>query len=153
MGRGDVAHEFTYARRVEFADTDAAGVVHFAAFFRFMEEAEHAFYRSLGASGYRWEEDRVEGMPRASASCDYRRPVRYGEELEVRLVVREKTSKSLSYEAVFTVPDGEGGRREVARGRMRVVHTVRPHDSLEWRTTELPAPLREGIRVAPDPGS
>lgn len=146
-----MTHAFTYTRRVEFADTDAAGVVHFSAFFRFMEEAEHAFYRSLGASGYRWEEDRVEGMPRASASCEYLRPVRYGEEVEVRLVVREKTAKSLSYEASFTVPGGDGGRREVARGRMRVVHTVRPHGSLEWRTTELPAVLLEKVGAAPAP--
>ena len=38
-----------YKRRVEFAETDMAGQVHFSNFFRYMEAAEHAFFRSLGA--------------------------------------------------------------------------------------------------------
>ncbi|MEL7264077.1 MAG: hypothetical protein AAFP69_04590, partial [Planctomycetota bacterium] len=41
---------FSIQRRVEFRDTDAAGIVHFSAFFPFMETAEHAFLRSLGLS-------------------------------------------------------------------------------------------------------
>jgi hypothetical protein len=40
--------EFSYARRVQFAETDMAGVMHFANYFRLMEEAEHGFWRSLG---------------------------------------------------------------------------------------------------------
>ena len=43
-------HEFTITRRVEFSETDAGGIVHFTNFFRYMEYAEHAFFRSLGRS-------------------------------------------------------------------------------------------------------
>ncbi|MGY8650976.1 MAG: acyl-CoA thioesterase, partial [Verrucomicrobiia bacterium] len=43
-------HEFIITRRVEFSETDAAGIVHFANFYRYMEYAEHAFFRSLGRS-------------------------------------------------------------------------------------------------------
>ena len=43
-------YEFKAVRRVEFSDTDMAGIVHFANFFRYMETAEHGFYRSLGFS-------------------------------------------------------------------------------------------------------
>jgi len=39
---------FSYQRIVEFADTDLAGIMHFSNFFRFVECAEHAFFRSLG---------------------------------------------------------------------------------------------------------
>ena len=35
-------------RRVQIADTDFAGVLHFSNYFRFMEEIECAFWRSLG---------------------------------------------------------------------------------------------------------
>ena len=42
--------DFTHQRQVEFAETDMAGIVHFANFFRWMESAEHAFLRSLGHS-------------------------------------------------------------------------------------------------------
>ena len=34
---------FVMRRRVEFIDTDMAGIVHFATYFRYMETAEHEF--------------------------------------------------------------------------------------------------------------
>ncbi len=39
---------FTTTCRVEFSDTDMAGIVHFTNFYRWMEYAEHAWFRSLG---------------------------------------------------------------------------------------------------------
>jgi len=42
-----MAYEFKLVRRVEFNETDAAGIVHFSNFFRYMESVEHAFFRSL----------------------------------------------------------------------------------------------------------
>ncbi|MFM8187245.1 MAG: acyl-CoA thioesterase [Pirellula sp.] len=44
---------FSWNRRVEFAETDAAGIVHFSSFFLYMEQAEHALFRSLGLSIFR----------------------------------------------------------------------------------------------------
>ena len=44
-----MAYEFKATRQVEFSETDMAGIMHFSNFFRFMETAEHGFYRSLGA--------------------------------------------------------------------------------------------------------
>jgi len=143
-----MAHEFTYRRRVEFAETDAAGVCHFASFFRFMEEAEPAFYRSLGAAAYRDEAGRIEGMPRVAVSCEYLSPARYADELEVRLSVREKTAKAIEYAVRFrVVRDGEAAT--VARGTMRVVHVVREAGEADWRPADLPARLRDAIEVAP----
>jgi hypothetical protein len=43
-------HEFRATRRVEFNETDLAGIVHFSNFFRYMETVEGAFYRSFGQS-------------------------------------------------------------------------------------------------------
>ena len=45
-----MSYEFQITRRVEFSETDLAGIMHFSNFFRFMESAEHAFFRSLGFS-------------------------------------------------------------------------------------------------------
>ena len=42
---GSMACEHRLQRRVEFSETDAAGIVHFSNFFRYMEGAEHAFLR------------------------------------------------------------------------------------------------------------
>ena len=37
-----MAEAFHYRRRVEFCETDAAGIVHFSAYFQYMEQAEHS---------------------------------------------------------------------------------------------------------------
>ena len=54
-----MAYEFKATRRVEFSDTDMAGIVHYANFFRFMETAEHGFYRSLGFSVVMLETEQI----------------------------------------------------------------------------------------------
>ena len=41
---------FLWERRVEFHETDAAGIAHFSSLLIFMEQAEHALLRSLGLS-------------------------------------------------------------------------------------------------------
>lgn len=52
-----MAEVFRYERRVEFRDTDAAGMMHFSTYFTRMEEAEHAFLRSLGTSVWQWDNE------------------------------------------------------------------------------------------------
>jgi acyl-CoA thioester hydrolase len=44
-----MAFEYKVRRRVEFSETDMAGIVHYSNFFRYMEAAEHEFFRSLGS--------------------------------------------------------------------------------------------------------
>lgn len=90
---------FTHRRQVEFADTDLAGIVHFANFFRYVETAEHAFFRSLGhaphaaaASG-----SGHHGWPRLETSCRYHRPARFEETLEIGLRLLELRTTSLRY--------------------------------------------------------
>src|SRR4051812_33488771 len=72
------AHRYVHRELVQFSDTDMAGIMHFANFFRFMERAEHAFFRSLGFSVMDSQVPREErvGWPRIHASCDYIAPLR-----------------------------------------------------------------------------
>ena len=110
--------EFRLTRRVEFAETDMAGIVHFSNFFRMMEATEHAFFRSLGFTIHGHEEGATTGWPRVSASCDYARPLRFEEEVEIQLVVAEVRSRAVRYEFTFRkVADGT----EVARGQLTAV--------------------------------
>ncbi len=112
-------YEFTITRRVEFPDTDMAGIMHFSNFFRFMEAAEHAFFRSIGASVVMREGGRSIGFPRVRATCQYRRPARFEDELRIRLIVREVQPRRLRYEFLFHRP-GEEGDRPIARGELEV---------------------------------
>ena len=99
------AHEFTIKRRVEFSETDMAGIVHFSNFCRYMEHAEHAFFRSLDRSIV--DRDLGVGWPRVHLSCDFKKPLRFEDEVEIHLLVSAKTSKSISYQFRFRVAGAE----------------------------------------------
>lgn len=139
-------YEFKLTRRIEFAETDMAGIVHFANFFRMMESTEHAFFRSLGFSIHAHENGATTGWPRVSAACDYRAPLRFEEEVEIHLIVAEVRSRSIRYEFIFRkVADAT----EVARGKIAAVCA-----SVDKTTGKLvPVPIPESIRskITPAP--
>ncbi len=93
-----MAAPFTTTRRVEFHETDMAGIVHFSNFFRYMEFAEQEFLRARGLS-VAWRESGGEpvGFPRRSASCDYLKPVRFEDVLEIAVRVANVGRKSVTY--------------------------------------------------------
>lgn len=94
--------QFTTTRRVEFADTDRAGIVHFANFYRYMEEAEDAFFGSLGLHLNNPQADgSIIGWPRVAASCSFEAPAYHEDVLEIRLSVVRKGVKSLTMNFEF----------------------------------------------------
>src|SRR5437016_12264816 len=111
-----MAYEYKLVREVESHHTDMAGIMHFTHFYRFMEAAEHAFFRSLGLSIHTVDPEPL-AWPRVHADCDFSYPLRFEDSVEVRLLVREKRQKSLVYSFVFRKVSGEP-QREVARGSL-----------------------------------
>lgn len=143
-----MACQFTETRRIEFAETDLAGIVHFANYFRYMEATEHAFYRSLGLSVNPTREGNSFGWPRVAASCDYTAPLRFEDELEIQLLVREKRSKSLTYVFIFRKIE-EGRRTEVARGTVTAVSAEYDPAARTMKAVPLPPEYAERIEPAP----
>jgi YbgC/YbaW family acyl-CoA thioester hydrolase len=86
---------FRYHRRVEFAETDMAGIVHFSMFFRYMEEAEHALWRAAGLTISKPGE--TIGWPRVSASFDYRAPLHFEDEFEVTVEIARVARRTIDY--------------------------------------------------------
>ena len=137
-------HEFKLIRRVEFCETDMAGIMHFSNFFRFMESAEHAFYRSLGFSVTLAREGGFKGLPRVHASCDFSAPLRCEDEVEIHLLVREKKTKALTYDFIF-----RKAGNEVARGAITVVCVDFDPATRTMKSGPLPAIMADNIEVAP----
>ena len=144
-----MGYEFKAVRRVEFSETDMAGIVHFSNFFRYMETAEHAFYRSLGFSVIMNQFDPPLGFPRVQAACDYKKPLRFEDMLEIHLLVREKRSRVLRYAFRFTkLPaDGSGSAELVATGELTVVCVS--HGRAKMEAVPIPSELASKIEVAP----
>ncbi len=124
-----MASYFKAWRRVEFSETDMAGIVHFSNFFRYMETVEHAFYRSLGFSVILSGFQRPIGLPRVHASFDYKRPLRFEDSFLIELTVLEKKEKSLAYRIKISRCDPEERPvEECAMGRLVVVCVERQQD-------------------------
>jgi YbgC/YbaW family acyl-CoA thioester hydrolase len=146
-----MAHHFRDRRRIEFYETDMAGIVHFSNFFRFMESTEHAFFRSLGLALHQGDAAHMSGWARVEARCEYRLPLHYMDEVEVELTVREKKKSSLAYDFVFRrVSDKNGPTApdEVAFGNLSVVHVTANHGG-RMRASAIPEDVERAIEVAP----
>lgn len=85
--------------RVIFGDTDQMGVVYYANYLRFFESARAAYWRSLGRT-YKDLEDAQVAMPVIEAHCNYKRPARYEDLLEVDIRVGEMRTASMRFEYV-----------------------------------------------------
>jgi acyl-CoA thioester hydrolase len=141
-----MAYEFKRVVRVEFADTDMAGIVHFASFFRYMEATEHAFFRSLGFSIHMRIDDQTIGWPRVRAHCEYRSPLRFEDEVEIHLRVREKKNRSLTYDFAFRNMDGKA----IAEGSLSVVCVALDEQTGKMKAVPIPEVIAREIEVAPE---
>ena len=129
-----------YKRRVEFAETDMAGQVHFSVFFRYMEEAEHAIWRAAGmriaAEGreYQW--------PRISAHCDFKSRLRVDDEFEVRTEMAKVTNRTIQW--AHTLMRGD---TLIAQGTVTAV-CVKPQPDGTFKAFPMPADIVNRLRAA-----
>jgi acyl-CoA thioester hydrolase len=107
---------FYTSRLVEFADTDMAGIIHFSAYFRYMESAEHELLRSLGYSVYSEVDGVPISFPRVAASCEFDTPAKCEDTLDIAVTVRHVGNTSVTYGFDFS---DQG--RDVAHGTMTSV--------------------------------
>ncbi len=105
---------FQIQRRIAFAETDMAGITHFANYFRYMEEAEHAFLRSRGLSVAIPDVKGTLGFPKLEAQCNFQRPLRHDEIVDIAIRV-DCDGKTLTYQFEFTHANAR-----IAAGTLRV---------------------------------
>jgi len=154
-----MAGEFLMRRRVQFAETDMAGVLHFSNYYRLMEEVEHAFWRSISESVV--SRDGQMSWPRVATSCKYLAPARFEDELELAFSVTSVGARSVTYEVEF-----RRDARRIALGKTTAVcclmaaGSFQPIDIPDRIRAELSAALngaksdtvaREGRRRKPGP--
>ena len=138
-----MASEYKLKRRVQFHETDTAGIVHFSWFYRYMEEAEHALWRAAGLSIA--PRDAVVGFPRVAASFDFHRPLRFEDEFEVHIRIARVGEKSIRYETRVT-RDGDS----IATGSLTVA-CIDKRPGAAFRSTPIPAEIAGRLEVAPPP--
>ncbi len=92
--------------RVLYQDTDKAGVVHHAAYFRYLEGARLELWRAHGFDYARFERETGFGLPVAEARVRYRSSARFDDELEVETWTSAASRASIWLDAAIR-RDGE----------------------------------------------
>ncbi len=134
-----MAETFKHSRRIEFRDTDMAGIVHFSNFFAYMEQAEHAFLRSIGL-GVVYEIDGQKiSWPRVNANCNYRQAIRFEEMIDIEVSVSRIGNKSITYDFKFSREE-----TPVADGSITVVCCLFEHGK-KPQSVEIPAGFVEKV--------
>jgi YbgC/YbaW family acyl-CoA thioester hydrolase len=131
--------EYRLKRRVQFHETDMAGIVHFSWFFRYMEEAEHAMWREAGLSIAGGSDV---GWPRVEASFEYHRPLKFEDEFEVQLRIIAKDARTITYQSsIFR------GDTRIATGRI-TVKCVSKTTGEPMRSIDIPPEIDAMFQVA-----
>lgn len=118
-------------RLVAWNETDAAGHNHFAAAFRWLEEAEHELLRSVGMPT-----EEIARIPRVHIDIDYKDRLYFGQEIVVQVTVTKVGTSSCTYD--FQVRTDQGV--VAVSGSLVVVHAS--------STSEGSAPWPADIRAA-----
>lgn len=142
-----MACEYKVTRRVEFAETDMAGLVHYSNYFRYMDATEHAFYRALGFSAGEAGAGEPVNWPRVHAQCHFKKPLRFEDEVEIHLLVTRKRSKAIHYEFRFRKLNAMPPE-EVARGCLTIVCAGRRPDGSMY-ARPMPEEFASKIEAAP----
>ena len=125
----------TLARRVQWIDTDAAGIWHYSTVIRWAEEAETELHRDLGIM------DQTFGVtPRVRVEFDFHAAVRFDDPVAVSIEVARVGTSSIEYR-VAVHKDGE----PVATGRVVTVLI----DPQSGRARDLPDGLRAALSREP----
>ena len=141
-----MAYQFKIRRIVEFSDTDMAGIVHHAVYYRYMEAAEHAFFRSMGMTVAPPKTPASVGWPRVHTEADFSAPLRFEDEVEIQLLVAQKKSKALTY--AFRLRKLNAPKPyEVARGKITVVCIKKVNGKM--KATRIPKEIADKIQEAP----
>lgn len=94
---------FIYTRRIAFHETDAAGIVYYANYFRLAEEAETHALASLGQGP---QTLRRYALPRVRTEAEYHAPLHFFEQVEVQARITQIGRSSLHWEFQISGPDG-----------------------------------------------
>jgi acyl-CoA thioester hydrolase len=128
---------FTWTVRVYYEDTDTGGVVYYANYLRFFERARTEWLR---AAGFGQQELAIrEGLQFvvARVECDYRRPARLDDVIDIDVRVIQAGRASVVFEQV-----ARRGDDVLAQARIRAGCV----DTTSLAPRAMPAPMLEAMK-------
>jgi len=96
--------------RVNFGDTDAAGIVYYPNYFKWFDIAGHQFFRSIGLPPAKLMKEQNIILPLLDVGCTFERPLYYDDIITIKTAVEEVNRKTIKL------------RHEVFREEVRTGH-------------------------------
>lgn len=133
----DRPYKYSIPIEVRFADVDALGHVNNAVYFTYMEQARVRYLQHLGLMGADLKDSSIIV---AKASCQFKSPLRFGEEVLVYARVSELRNSSFIMEYQL---ESKTDARTVALGRTIQVY----YDYQSQRSVHIPDNYREKVAL------
>jgi acyl-CoA thioester hydrolase len=126
--------EFVHRLEVRFRDCDPMGHANNAVYFTYLEQTRFSHWRSLWGFGTPQLPAGMPGVILAHAECHYKRPVKYGDVLEIRLRVAGLGRTSFRYDY------------EILDDQQRLVATATTVQVMYDYDAGRPVPIPDDIR-------
>ena len=137
--------EHRLKRRVQFSETDAAGIVHFSCFFRYMEDAEHALWRANGLAIHTAESPI--GWPSVATAFEYHRALKFEQEFDVTIRVTQLAKRTISYTCEISQDE-----KRIATGSLKIACVTKQPDG-GMRSVEIPEEIAMRFKPSENPAS
>lgn len=127
---------FKVKRRINFFDCDPAGIIFYSRLFDFCHSAYEQLVESFDLDEDYWDNPEYV-VPIIHTECDYYKPIKYGDEIDIRLSV--SNLKSSSFELTYNLLLNDE--------KCAVVKTVHVFVSREnWNKMNIPDNIMIGMQ-------
>ena len=123
---------------IQFSHCDPAGIVFYPQFFYILSESKEDFLIHIGHPQFHYINTLRKGWPMVRLETDFKRPSRYGDQIDVDIEVFKLGSTSLGLE--YTIC-GDNGERLVAKSIIVLTNL----------DTGKPLPIPDDLRAALTP--
>jgi len=131
-----VAASITVTKRVEWADTDASGWYHNTVVLRWIEETENELLDRAGVL-----QEVIARIPRVHIEVDYRKVLRFWDQVDVHVVVTEVGASSIGFRF-----DVRHKGEVAAEGRYTAVQVDKHGEPMPWSEAHRTALLEDSGR-------
>ena len=129
---------FTYKRKINFYDCDAAGILFFARIYELCHSAYEEMIASFNIGEDFWNNDSYI-VPIIKSEASYHKPLRYGETAIVEIKVEQLRPSSFELNYLCKNEQGE------ITDKVRTVHVF--VDQKTWKKKEIPTKIFEGLKT------
>jgi 4-hydroxybenzoyl-CoA thioesterase len=129
-----------YSFRVRWGDTDAAGIVFYPNFYKWMDEATHEFLAAIGLPSSTLYSEQQVSVPLLEANCQFKSPLFFEDDVIVRSSVVEMQRKVFKISHKFFK-----GEKMVAEG-----YEIRAWTSFKEKPKAYPIPSEVREKMMPE---